>query len=295
MEILCIGCTGFLGGAVRRILYESGMQVRVLTRSQLRAIRMNEGVVPFDSDWMAYLSQVDAVINLAGESISKWPWNAKRKSMILESRVGLMNAMVDRMAHSPKLPRIWVNASAVGFYGNRGEEMLAEDSAPGRGFLAEVAQQWEASVSRLAMLGIREVRLRFGPILGANGGMLPPMAKAFRLGLGGPVGNGAQYLPWVHLEDAAQAVVFALEHALHGPVNVVAPGIVRQKQFAERLGDQLRRPAFLPAPAWALRVVLGEFSSLLLDSQKAMPQVLKEYHFPFCYPELDDALEEALG
>lgn len=295
MDILCIGCTGFLGNAVRRILYESGHQVWLVARSQPRAVRINEGVLPFDSDWMDSMSRVDAVVNLAGEPIAQWPWSPQRKHMILDSRVGLMHSIVDRLARQSQRPRIWINASAVGFYGDRGDEVLTECADAGHGFLADVAAQWESAVERLEKLEIREVRLRLGPIIGADGGMLQPLRKAFQFGLGGPLGSGHQHFPWVHKDDAARVVVWALENPIKGPVNVVAPGIVTQREFAQTLGQMMHRPNLLRAPTWALRFILGDFSELLLNSQNVHPRVLEQWRFSFTYPGLNSALQESLS
>lgn len=294
MNILCIGCTGFLGAAVRRLFYEAGHQVWVVARSQPRGLRLNEGVLPFDSDWMESFAKVDAVVNLSGESISKFPWNASQKGRIVESRVGFSHQMVGRMSRIETLPKVWINASAVGFYGDQGSQILTETSPNGVGFLPTVVRQWEDAVERMGLLGIREVRMRFGPIIGADGGVLDRLKMIYKMGLGGRLGDGNQYFPWVHIDDAARSIEWVIEQGISGPVNVVSPGLIQQKDFSQLLGVKLRRPTIIPTPAWLLKATMGDYSELLLHSQRVVPQVLENSRFHFNYVSLTAALDEAL-
>jgi len=239
----------------------------------------------------------DAVVNLGGAPIAERRWTAERKKLLRTSRVESTAMLVGALARMAARPRVLVSASAIGYYGNRGDEVLNERSPSGRGFLGEIAQEWEAEARKAEVLGIRVVLARFGVVLAKQGGALPKMAQPFRLGIGGPIGSGQQWMSWVALEDAVGIVKFALENGnLHGPVNVVSPVPVRNADFTSALAKVLHRPALLPAPAFALRLALGEMAdALLLSSQRVVPEQLEWAGFRGAYASLDAALAATLA
>ncbi|MGA0370021.1 MAG: TIGR01777 family oxidoreductase, partial [Kiritimatiellia bacterium] len=234
-----------------------------------------------------------AVIHLAGEPIAARRWSEAQKKKISDSRVCGTRALAEALAGLTEKPECLVCASAIGFYGNRGEEVLRESSASGEGFLAEVVRDWEAAADPAREAGIRVVHLRIGIVLSPQGGALAKMLPPFRWGLGGPLGNGRMWMSWIHLEDAARAFVTALQSpALQGAFNLCAPNPVRNAEFTRSLASALHRPAFLPAPAPLLRLALGEMAeALLLGSTRCVPAGLVNQGFEFEYPELQGALE----
>ncbi len=284
LHIGVTGSSGLVGSALRVFLETGGQRVS-------RLARPGPGSAP------GSLADLDAVVHLAGESVGGGRWDAARKRRILESRVEGTRALVRAMGASPSPPRVLVCASAVGYYGDRGDEDLDESSPAGEGFLAEVARRWEDAASGASELGIRVVSLRFGVVLAAAGGALRRMLPAFRLGAGGRIGGGGQFWSWIALDDVLGAVLFALRReSLSGPVNAVAPSAETAAGFAGTLGDVLRRPAVAPLPASAVRLALGEMGeSLLLASQRARPARLLREGFRFRHPTLEGALRFELG
>ncbi len=278
------GSSGLVGSALRPFLETGGHRVVGLARP-------GAGLAP------ASLEGLDAVVHWAGESVGGGRWSPERKGRILGSRVDGTRALVRAMAGSAARPRVLVCASAVGYYGDRGEEDLDESSAPGEGFLSEVARRWEEAAAEAGSLGIRVVSLRLGVVLAAASGALPRMLPAFRFGAGGRIGNGRQFWSWVALDDVLGSVLFVLRReSISGPVNVVAPRPVTSARFAGTLGRVLRRPAVAPLPAAAVRVAMGEMGeSLLLASQRVRPARLLDAGFPFRHPELEGALRFELG
>jgi hypothetical protein len=239
---------------------------------------------------------MDAVVHLAGETIAG-RWTPEKKRKIYDSRVLGTRNLVEGLTRldAQEKPKVLVSASAVGYYGDRGDERLTEEAPPSEGFLSKVCQDWEREARRAEELGLRVVRLRFGIVLGPGGGALQTMLPLFKLGLGGPLGSGRQWWSWVHLDDVVGLITFALENeAFSGAVNATAPNPVRQREFARTLGRVLRRPAALPAPAFALRLALGEFAGELLASTQAIPQKAQEMGYRFKYPELEGALRQIL-
>ena len=240
---------------------------------------------------------MDGIIHLAGESIAGGIWTAKRRRRILDSRVTGTRFLAERAAALPTPPRVFVSASAIGYYGDRGDEFLTEHSAAGSGFLAEVSRAWEEAAAPAAARGIRTVFLRLGLVLGATGGALSAMLPVFRLGLGGPMGNGRQWVSWVALEDVVGAIAFALSRDdLSGPMNIVAPEPARNRDFARAVGHALGRPALLPAPAFALKLFLGALAKeALLSSTRVNPSLLLASGYPFRFPSLAGALESVIS
>ncbi|MBI4323331.1 MAG: TIGR01777 family protein [Candidatus Omnitrophica bacterium] len=280
MKILVSGSHGFLGSALVPFLIPRGHQVTRLVR-------------PYDP---AALDGVEAVVHLAGENIIG-RWTPEKKTRIRDSRVNGTRVLAESLARLAPPPQVLVCASAVGYYGDRGEERLQEDSPAGSGFLAEVCREWEAATLPAVQQGIRVVNLRIGMVLSPQGGALAKMFPAFRLGLGGCLGSGRQYLSWIALDDLLEAITFALAAPnLRGPVNAVAPTPVTNRAFTKTLGRLLGRPTLCPVPAFAARLVFGEMAQeLLLASARVMPAALLASGFAFRYPDLDGALRHLVG
>jgi len=239
---------------------------------------------------------VDVVLHLAGESVAEGRWTEQQKARIRDSRVIGTRHLVQGLAQAATRPKTLVSASAVGYYGDRGEEELAETAAPAHDFLADVCVEWEREAVAAEASGVRVVTARTGIVLGAGGGALAKMLTPFKLGGGGPLGNGRQWMPWIHVADLARLYVHAAENAsIRGPMNAVAPQPVRNSEFTKALAGQLHRPAFLPAPYFGLRLLFGEFAKVLFASQRVIPRVALDTGFVFQYPEIATALREILA
>jgi uncharacterized protein (TIGR01777 family) len=246
--------------------------------------------------WAAQVEDAYAVVNLSGEPIAGKRWTSAQKKELIQSRLLTTKALVDAMAAASKKPAVFLNASAIGYYGSRDEAPLDEMSASGTGFLPDLCREWERQANKAEVLGIRTVFLRTGIVLSTRGGALAKMLPPFRLGLGGPLGHGRQYMSWIHIEDEVEAIVYALENeAMRGPVNLTAPQAVPMKDFAVALGKTLKRPAFFPVPAVVLKLALGEMSELLLEGQNVKPTRLEAAGFRFKHPHLEGALAALLG
>ncbi len=301
MRILVTGATGFLGTRLCQALQEAGHTLVALSRDPASAkqrMPMVDQVFP----WAPIQSLppaeafdgVEAVIHLAGETVAG-RWTPAKKQLIHDSRVLGTRHLVEAMKELKTPPKVLISASAIGYYGHRDDEALTEESPPGSDFLAQVCRAWEEEALKAEELSLRVVRLRIGIVLGPGGGALSAMQPLFQLGLGGPLGSGRQWWSWVHRDD----VVGLMEHALldshlSGPVNATAPQPLPQREFARTLGRVLQRPAFLPAPAFALKLVLGAFSGELLSSRRVLPQRAQEIGYSFRFPELEPALRAAL-
>lgn len=298
MKILISGASGLVGTAATAALRTEGHAVAHFVRPggnhSPGDVRWSPSAGFIDADAM---EGADAVIHLAGAGIGDARWTATRKQLLRSSRVDATRALVGGMAKLRKKPRVLIAASAVGYYGDRGDERLTESSANGEGFLAGLARDWEAESARAESLGVRTVLLRFGMILSALGGALPRMLAPFKLGLGGRLGSGKQWISWIALEDVIGVMRRALvDEKLSGPVNAVAPNPVRNINFAHALAHALHRPAIFPAPAFALRLALGEMADeLLLASQRAEPERLVAAGYEFQFPDLAGALGSILG
>lgn len=295
MKVLISGASGLVGSALDARLAAGGHDMVRLTRSAPRG--------PGEFHWdpaageidPGALDGVDAIVHLAGETVAG-RWTDAKKQQIRDSRVLGTRLLAETAAAYDPRPRAFVSASAIGYYGDRGDDPVAEGSPMGTGFLAEVVRDWEAAAQPAREAGIRVVNLRFGIVQSAAGGALRAQLPLFRLGLGGRVGRGRQYVSWVAIDDVARAIEHALSSdRLSGPVNVTAPEPVTNAEYARTLGRVLRRPAVLPAPAPVLRLVLGEFSGELLGGQRVRPDRLLEEGFEFQYPELEGALRHVLG
>jgi uncharacterized protein (TIGR01777 family) len=238
----------------------------------------------------------DAVVHLSGASIANGRWTAERKAILRSSRIDSTRVLVDAMMHLRQKPRVFVSASATGYYGDRADEVLTESSEPGTDFLALLARDWEAEATRAEFGGIRTVRLRFGIILSADGGALPKMITPFKFGLGGRLGSGNQWMPWIVLEDAVGIAHAAIaDERFAGVLNVVAPNPLRNTEFTRAVASTLHRPAIFAAPAFALRIALGEMAEpLLLSSQRVIPEKLLAIGYPFRFVDLAAALPALL-
>jgi len=299
VNVLVAGGTGFIGQALSRHLLGRGHRVSVLSRRP-SAPDAFPAVFHWDPereelDPRAF-SEIDAVVNLAGEDLASGRWTRERKRRLVESRVASTRFLVRKMSERDPPPRALVSASAVGIYGNRGEEVLVEKSAPGKGFLAELCQSWEAETLAARGAGIRAVPLRFGMVLDARGGALAKLLPVFRMGIGGTLGSGKQWMSWIALADVVQAIELAVSNErLEGPVNAVAPLPVRNRELTRALGRILNRPAILPVPAPVLRLIFGEMADeALLSSARAEPERLAALGYRFLYPELLPAMRAAI-
>ena len=303
MKILITGSRGFVGTALCQDLERAGHTVCRLVRPGTPAERTG-GEGGFDVNWNPATGELggaavgaDAVVNLAGASIAGGRWTAERKQLLLASRVDTTRALVQALSRMAARPRVFVSASGIGYYGSCGDQVLTEESPPGRDFLSRMGQEWEAEAAKAEALGIRVVRARFGVILAKHGGALPRMVRPFLWGAGGRIGSGQQWLSWVTLQDTVSVVRFALENgAVRGPLNVVSPQPVRNADFTKALANTLRRPALFPAPALALRLLLGEMAEeLLLTSLRAIPAQLDRLGYRFLHAELRPALGAVFG
>jgi uncharacterized protein len=300
MKALVTGATGFVGPRLLRLLDSPVVVSRSPERAR-RAVGNLAGPI-FRWDPMREplpaeaLEGVDVIYHLAGESVAEGRWNAAQKARIRDSRVIGTRNLVQGIKQVDHKPSVLVSASAVGYYGNRGDEELTEAASPADDFLAEVCVAWEREALAAEQLGVRTVTARTGIVLGAGGGALAKMLTPFKLGAGGPLGNGKQWMPWVHVADLARLYVHAADtSSINGPLNAVAPNPVRNSEFTKALGRQLHRPAFMPAPYLGLRLLFGEFAQVLFASQRVIPQVALETGFVFQYPDIASALREILA
>lgn len=293
------GATGFLGRASVLRLQRDGHQIVAWVRSPERARSLLGADVELcaassgDDGMQRAIERADAVLNLAGEPLIGRRWTAARRAALVESRVGLTRRIADAIARSTTRPRVLLSASGIGYYGDRGDDVLTEDSAPGDDFAARLCVDWEAAALQATAAGVRVVCLRLGVVLGRDGGPLAMMEPAFQLGLGGPQGSGRQFMAWIHLDDAAELIARALnDDRLQGPINVVAPEPVRNRDFATALGAALHRPAVLPVPAFALRLLFGEAALPIMASLRVVPGALQRAGFDYAFPDLAAALSD---
>ena len=277
MNVALTGGSGFIGSRLAERLRSDGHSVVLLSRGQTPDAR-----------------GCDAVVHLAGEPVAQ-RWTPEAKARIRSSRVEGTRRLVEELSKAAKKPVVMVSASAIGIYGSRGDEVLREDSAPGKGFLEDVAMEWEREARAAEAVGIRVAQVRIGIVLG-SGGALAKMLPPFRLGLGGRLGSGRQWMSWIHIDDLVEIILFAIRtEAVRGPVNGTAPSPVTNAEFTATLAKVLRRPAIFPVPLLALRAIFGEMSEILTASQRVVPDALLRAGFQFRYPQLEEALADVLN
>ena len=296
MKVLISGATGLIGSALIPVLVGGGHEITRLTRSPGSGggVGWNPDAGEIDT---SRLEGHDAVVHLAGENIGEGRWTREKKRRILESRTRGTRLLAEILASLPEPPDVMVSASAVGYYGDRGNELLSEESGAGSDFLAEVCKAWEAAADPAREAGIRVVHPRNGVVLSTEGGALARLLPVFKLGGGGRIGGGRQWSSWIAMDDVVGAIVHALTHdSVEGPVNLVSPNPVTNVEFTRVLGKILNRPTIFPLPAPAARLMLGEVAdALLLASQRVEPAKLKEVGYEFRYPELEGALRHLIG
>src|SRR6056297_1236380 len=296
MKILITGATGFIGEPLCRRLADQGHEILAVSRSPDKAReKLPEGteVRHGVSDFIG--ASPEAVINLAGEPIAEGRWTDEKKRRIVESRVDATRAIVELCGKAENPPNVLVSASAMGYYGDQGDREVTEDTPPNHEFVHEICDRWESEARKAEACGARVAIARIGLVLDQGGGMLARTLTPFKLGLGGRLGDGTQYMPWIHREDMVRVLIFLLERdELSGPFNASAPNPVTNAEFTRALAGPLNRPAVLPAPAVALKLAFGEMSRLLLTGAKMLPKRLEEAGFEFRYAELKEALAEIL-
>ncbi|NDC52970.1 MAG: TIGR01777 family protein [Planctomycetia bacterium] len=300
MKALVTGATGFVGPRLLRLLDRPVALSRDPDRARARIGHVVDRIVRWDPlsgpPPPEAFEGVDTVLHLAGESVAEGRWTAAQKARIRDSRVIGTRNLVQGIVQAGTKPRVLVSASAVGYYGDRGDEELTESAPPASDFLAQVCVDWEREALAAERAGVRVALARTGIVLGAGGGALAKMLLPFKLGAGGPLGSGRQWMPWIHVADLARLYLHAAEtSSISGPMNAVAPNPVRNSEFTQALGRQLHRPAFMPAPYLGLRLVFGEFAQVLFASQRVVPKVALDTGFVFQYPELAAALREILA
>jgi|SRR5699024_8405558 len=298
MNIVISGGTGFIGGHLRRKLLQEGHYLTVITRfpeDYANVAAENQQFISWDAELADKMEQADAVINLAGTSIFGSRWTQSVKDRLYSSRIESTRKMVEAIKKAENPPEVFLSGSAAGYYGNRGEEQLTETNSSGDDFLVQLCIDWEEEAQKVSEAGVRLVTSRTGIVLEQGGGALDQMLLPFKLFVGGPVGSGQQYFPWIHMRDLCRAFCFAMNNQdFSGPFNVSAPHPVTMRTFAEALGDRLGRPSFFRVPEWLLQLGLGDAAAPITNSLRMQPEKLVESGFEFKYPYLSDALIDIL-
>lgn len=302
MRVLIIGGTGLIGRALAASLIADGHTVLVSSRSPAKVRDMPAGVelVEWDTQSPAPLAPAlegtGAVVNLVGESLADGRWSAARKQRILDSRVQSGRLLTAAIQAAVTQPAVLIQSSAVGYYGPHGDEVITESAPPGADFPAHVCFQWESSTAPVEKLGVRRAVIRTGLVLSKEGGALPQILLPFKFYTGGKVGSGKQYWPWIHIEDEVRAIRFLIDTpSATGPFNLTAPNPVTAAEFAKTVGQVMKRPDFLPAPAFAFKLAFGEMSTILLEGQRAVPEMLEALGFQFSFATLEAALANLLA
>jgi hypothetical protein len=301
LRAIITGGTGLIGRALAADLSDDGWDVLVLSRKPTQATGMPNGVRVEGWDartlqgWGHLADGADAIVNLAGAGIADARWTSSRKRLIRDSRVNAGQAVVQAVQEAPDRPKVVIQSSGIGFYGPRGDDEISENEKVGDDFLSQVCVAWEASTEPLDDLGVRRPIIRTGPVLSADGGALPHMLLPFKLFVGGPLGGGRHWFPWIHIADEVKAIRFLMEHPeATGPFNLSAPNPVTNAEFSKTLGKVMNRPAVVPTPAAALRLVFGEMATVLLNGQRGIPENLLDLGFTFGFTEVEPALLDLL-
>ncbi len=302
MRVLITGGSGLIGQALALDLANDGNEVIVLSRHPNNLGGLPDRITAAKWDaltsegWYHLADGADALVNLAGESIGSGRWTAERKHEIIKSRLQSGRAIVEALDKVAHKPRVLVQASAVGYYGNSGDRQLTETSPRGSDFLAELSSEWEASTEPVERLGVRRAAVRTGVVLSCKGGALPKMLLPFKFFAGGRLGNGRQWFPWIHIHDEVKAIRFLIEKpTARGPFNLTAPYPLTNAEFSRLLGKHLKRPSSFPVPRFVLRMVFGEMASVLLEGQQAIPDGLLKEGFSFKFPEAGSAIQDLLS
>jgi uncharacterized protein (TIGR01777 family) len=300
MKLVITGASGFIGTALCQQLLQQGHTLTLFTRGAPR--EPNTGVKRWHHwtpgtlrDWDSELDGVDGVINLAGEPIAEIKWTATQRRRLEKSRVDTTHVLVQGCAKAKHTPKFLINASAVGYYGPHGDEIITEEAPAGADFLSQLCLNWEAEAMRAEQLGMRVIRLRTGIVLGRGGGALEKMVPPFKWFTGGPLSSGKQWMSWIHLEDQVRLILYLIENQqAAGPINATAPNPARNKDFSRALGKVLHRPSWIPVPGLILRIGLGDMADMLLTGQRVMPAAAQNLGFVFRYPNLPEALRACM-
>lgn len=301
MKALVTGATGFIGPRLLARLHQPVVLSRSASRAEHELKAHNARAFPWDPQKSPppadAFTGIDTIFHLAGDPVASGRWSKQKKARIRDSRVLGTRHLVETLRGLNQRPQVLVCASAVGYYGDRGDEQLTEQSSPGRDFLAEVCVQWEREAAAARELGLRVVSIRIGVVLGPKGGALAQMILPFRLGLGSPLGSGRQYMPWIHRDDLVEMLLFAAKNdALNEPLNGVAPNPATNREFTKALGKAVHRPTFMPAiPGFAMKLAVGEFAQVLLSSQRVTPAAPQRHGFVFQFPNLGAALSDVIA
>ena len=300
MKLVIAGASGFIGSALCSRLLDKGHVLTLLTRvaprdastATKRWLHWTPGT---PGHWETGVDGADGVINLAGEPIAAKRWTERQKQKILTSRIETTNSLVEVIRKAKQKPGFLINASAVGYYGPRGDETVTEEAAAGNDFLSSVCREWEEEAKKAESLGLRVIRVRTGIVLGRGGGALAKMVPPFKFFVGGPLGSGTQWMSWIHLEDEVGLMLYLIEHSqATGPFNATAPNPVRMKEFCQILGQVMGRPSWAPVPAFILRLALGELAEMLLTGQRVIPAAAQKLGYQFRYANLDAALKACM-
>ncbi len=291
VKVLIAGGTGFMGSALARLLESTGHEVWILTRRQPRQSHEIQWDGRSVNGWSLCVSEMDAVVNATGHGLQHWPWSTSQKRRFIQSRVLPAQALASAIQDCERRPGVFVQISGINYYGLKGEGIADESSPAADDYLAEMTVQWEGVTRRIERLGVRRVVARSAVVLDAHEGLFPLMALPVRLGAGGPLGNGRQAVPWIHIEDQVSALRFLIEHEkASGPFNLIAPDATSNAEFMRAVAKMLGRPYWLRTPGFVLRAVLGEMSTLVLNGRYCQPKRLSELGFKFRYPTIEAAL-----
>ena len=300
MRLVITGASGFIGTALTSRLLENGHAMTLLTRSAPRdsstaTKRWLHWTPGSPGGWEAVIDGADGIINLAGEPIAAKRWTQRQKNEIRDSRLSTTNSLVGAIGKAKKKPGFLLNASAVGYYGPRGDETITEEAPAGNDFLSRICREWEAEAQKAESFGVRVIRLRTGIVLGRGGGALAKMVPPFKFFVGGPLGSGTQWMSWIHMDDEVGLMLHLIENPqAAGPFNATAPNPVRMKEFCQILGKVMGRPCWAPVPAFALRLLLGELGDMLLTGQRVIPAAAQRLGYEFRYPNLYEALKACM-